>query len=120
MLPRQMGLTLRSLRPSRRYSMSLPFQAGSAPEGAPSREPVARRQIALQQPREHAGVAVESVVADFSVGEEPRERHLPETLADQPQLFGLRSEESAHPPPTGQRERPARPPPGTPPHAPQQ
>src|SRR3546814_17849174 len=95
MLPRQMGLTLRSLRPSRRYSMSLPFQAGSAPEGAPSREPVARRQIALQQQREHAGVAVESVVADFSVGEEPRERHIPESLADQPQPFGLRSEEGA-------------------------
>src|SRR3546814_10986306 len=112
MLPRQMGLTLRSLRPSRRYSMSLPFQAGSAPEGAPSREPVARRQIALQQQREHAGVAVESVVADFSVGEEPRERHFPESPADQPQLFGLRHETVAPARHPGKLKPPARRPPG--------
>src|SRR3546814_7964893 len=54
---------------------------------------MARQESALEQQREHAGVAIEPVVADFPVGEESGKGHIPKGLADQPQLLRLPAEE---------------------------
>src|SRR3546814_20633284 len=70
-----------------------PVNRGPAPEGVPAKGTMARQESALEQQREHAGVDIEPVVADFTVGEESGKGHIPKGLAVQTQLLRLPAEE---------------------------
>src|SRR5258706_11456566 len=82
MVPRQMALTRRSVRPRRRYSMA----------GSRGMRPAGGRETSKEE-GEDAGVGIEATAANLSVGEESDKRKIAELRADQLQLGGVRPEE---------------------------